>query len=430
MTDFLIQPGRTARGDIRVDGDKSISHRSIMFGSIAHGQTRIRSILEGEDVLATIQAFRNMGVEIVKQGPEYVVEGVGLEGLKQPGVDLDMGNSGTAFRLLTGLLTTQPWSATLCGDESLTSRPMGRIITPLTAMGGKFQSDKGRPPVTVYPAERLRGVEYSMPMASAQVKSAILLAALRAEGETAVREPALTRDHTERMLNGFGYPVHRQGDWVRLQGGGHLTGCEIDVPGDLSSATFFIVLGLISESAEIRIRRVGVNPSRSGVLSILQRMGADISVENTFTIGGEPVADIVVRGSNLRGIEIGADDIALAVDEVPAIAVTAACATGATRISGAEELRVKESDRIATTVAGLQALGIEVTEYPDGMQIEGGKFRGGVVESTGDHRIAMAFTIAACIATDEVRVKDVDCVNTSFPNFRRLAVECGLNISS
>ena len=425
---YLVQPGGQLRGELKVDGDKSISHRAIMFGSIAKGKTRIKSILEGEDVLATIAAFRKMGVEIRKQDDEYTVEGVGLSGLKQPASALDMGNSGTAFRLLTGLICGRPWPVTLCGDASLSGRPMGRIINPLSEMGAVFDSHEGKPPVTVKPVNKLNGIRYELPMASAQVKSAVLLAGLSADGETAVKEPKPTRDHTERMLRGFGYTVNRKDDWISLQGGGLLEACDIDIPSDLSSATFFIVATLISPGSEIYLKNVGINPSRAGVLSILQRMGGNITLENQRVVGGEPVADILVKHSELLGIDINSDDVALAVDEIPAIAIAAACAQGETHIRGAEELRVKESDRIATTVAGLRALQIEVDEVTDGMSIKGGDFRSGTVDSTGDHRIAMAFTVAGNVAKEQVKIENVDCIATSFPGFLTLGNHCGLRI--
>ncbi len=430
---YLIKPGRSLQGQVKVDGDKSISHRSIIFGSVAEGTTRISDILEGEDVLATIAAFRHMGIQIERvSNPEqhgsYIIHGVGLNGLKQPRESLDMGNSGTAFRLLTGLMCGQPWSTTLTGDASLTGRPMGRIMTPLGLMGANISARGGRPPLTINPASGLHGIRYEMPIASAQVKSALLLAGLYATGETAVSEPAPTRDHTERMLRGFGYPVKSDDRWISISGGGRLSACDIKVPADLSSATFFILAGLVSPDSEIVLPRVGMNPTRNGVLPILQRMGADICLQNHSEMGGEPVADILVRSSKLYGTRLEGDDIALAVDEIPAIAVAAACADGVTEICGAEELRVKESDRISTTVQGLRALGIKVEEQPDGMTITGGKFSGGAVDSHGDHRIAMAFAIAGNIASHPVSILDTACVATSFPGFQALARGAGMEL--
>jgi len=430
--DYRILPGRPVNGSVTVDGDKSISHRSIMFGALADGDTKVSRILEGEDVLATIEAFRKMGVEIIRDEEIYLIHGVGINGLTKPESLLDMGNSGTAFRLMAGILAGQPWEATMGGDASLSGRPMGRIIKPLTEMGARMKAANERPPLTMHADNTLKGIRYEMPVASAQVKSAILLAGLYAEGETVVREPAPTRDHTERMLSGFGYEIERYGDhsdYVSIVGGGRLTACDIEVPADLSSATFFILGALISPDSELHLPNLGINPSRNGVLGILERMGANIVTQNQRVVGGEPVADLVVKSSRLQGVELNHTDIALAVDEIPAIAVAAACADGVTEISGAEELRVKESDRIATTVAGLQALGAKVTEKPDGMVIQGGPLTGGRVESHGDHRIAMAFSVAGNAASSEATIANVECVTTSFPGFYDLFQQVGLNIS-
>jgi 3-phosphoshikimate 1-carboxyvinyltransferase len=427
---ILVNPGGNFSGVIKIDGDKSISHRAVMFGAIAEGVTHVTDILLGEDVLATITAFEQMGVTIQQRTTDLTIHGVGLRGLKKPSNQLDMGNSGTAFRLLAGILCGQSWRSSMGGDASLSGRPMGRIIKPLSMMGARIDSDNEMPPITISPNPGLRGITYEMPIASAQVKSAVLLAGLYAQGETRVREPAPTRDHTERMLGGFGYEVEKKGDWISLSGGGRLTGCEIEVPADLSSATFFIVATAVSQNSEVVLPRVGVNPSRNGVLPILARMGANIVLENTAVVGGEPVADIRVRSSRLVGVDLDAEDIALAVDEIPAIAVAAACAEGVTEIRGAEELRVKESDRIATTVAGLRALGIDVEEHPDGMTIQGGELSAGRVDSHGDHRIAMAFAMAGNVASGEVQIINTDCVATSFPGFQSLAKSAGLQIVS
>jgi 3-phosphoshikimate 1-carboxyvinyltransferase len=430
MIHYKITPGRSLGGNIRVDGDKSISHRAIMLGSIAEGTTRVRNILEGEDVKATISAFRQMGVLVEYVEQDYLVHGKGLHGLRRPDSPLDLGNSGTGFRLLAGILSGQPWSTTMIGDASLSGRPMGRIIKPLTEMGAIIESEQEKPPLVIHPGPGLRGIRYEMPVASAQVKSAILLAGLYAQGTTEVREPAPTRDHTERMLRGFGYSLAQHDSWVALKGGGKLQGAQIEVPADLSSATFFILGALISPDSEIFLPRVGVNPSRSGVIQILRRMGADITQLNHSNVAGEPVCDLRVCSSELMGTEINKEDVALAVDEIPAIAVAAACADGITEIRGAEELRVKESDRISTTAAGLKALGIEVEEYHDGMSIVGGQLKGGCVSSGGDHRIAMAFTMGANVASGPVTITDTDCIATSFPNFLDLSGQSGLDIES
>lgn len=441
---FLVSPSSGLQGRIKVAGDKSISHRVVIFGAIANGVTRVSNILEGEDVLATIGAFRAMGINISRASKQpddnnYQIHGQGLHGLAQPTSSLDMGNSGTALRLLAGLLCAQPWSTTLVGDHSLNQRPMGRIIDPLRQMGAQIASEDGKPPLSITALERanpLQGIEYTTPMASAQVKSAILLAGLYAKGRTSVSEMATTRDHTERLLEGFGYPVQKSSrkvgekieNVVSIQSGGELSAQDIEVPADLSSAAFFILAALITPKSELVLQRVGVNPSRKGVLDVLQQMGAQIELQDQTYVGGEPVANIVVKSSQLRGCDIGGNNIALAIDEIPVLAVAAACAKGVTRISEAAELRVKESDRIDCMVKGLTALGINVTENRDGMVIEGGQLTGGQVQSYGDHRIAMAFSIAGVAALDQVEVLDCDNVATSFPNFDQLANQVGVNI--
>ena len=433
---FLISPTSALQGEIQVAGDKSISHRSVILGAIANGVTTVRDILEGEDVLITIDAFRKMGVSITRVGPEpadrnYVIKGVGLYGLENPGEALDMGNSGTAFRLLGGLLAAQPWTSVLTGDEYLCNRPMGRIITPLKMMRAQIDSTEGKPPLTINPAGRLHAIKYTPPMASAQVKSAILLAGLYADGQTTVIENSQTRDHTERMLQGFGYPIQFAGNRIILYGGGQLQGRTVSIPADLSSAAFFVLAGLITADSELLLKKVGINPSRNGILKILTRMGGQIALENQREISGEPVADIRVKSSDLKGVEINGDDTALAIDEIPVIAVAAACAGNGsrTRISNAEELRVKESDRIHSVVQGLSALGIEVIEHPDGMTITGGEFQGGEVNSFGDHRIAMAFAIAGTVAKDPVVVLNCENVATSFPDFCQISQQTGVNIA-
>lgn len=431
---FIVNPSTNLSGRIKVAGDKSVSHRSIMFGSLAEGITQVSEILEGEDVLATIRAFRHMGVEINRLGDkQYEIHGVGLHGLTKPNHALDMGNSGTAFRLMAGILCAQPWTSELIGDKSLSGRPMGRIMTPLELMGARIDAEDGKPPLQINAVDRIIGISYQTPMASAQVKSAVLLAGLYASGQTSVVEHSTTRDHTERMLEGFGYPIEIEqsnGKKVcRLCGGGRLQGRKIEVPADLSSAAFFIVAGLIAKNSELLLEKVGMNPSRNGVIRVLQRMGADISLENERSAGGEPVADIRVRSSNLKATVIEKSDVVLAIDEIPVIAVAAACAAGTTIISGAEELRVKESDRISSTVTGLKAIGIVVKENPDGMEIKGGKIAGGIVESHLDHRISMAFSVAGMASEDSVEIRACEHVVTSFPDFAALCERIGVNIS-
>jgi len=429
---FIVQPGGSLVGNARVPGDKSISHRAVMLGALAVGSTRIRGFLEGEDALATLAAFRAMGVAI--DGPvagEVTVHGVGLHGLRPPAHALDLGNAGTGMRLLAGLLAGQPFDSVLTGDASLRSRPMGRIIDPLARMGAVVEASKGgRPPLRIRGGQPLHGIDYTLPMASAQVKSCVLLAGLYGDGSTSVTEPAPTRDHTERMLAGFGYPVRREGATASLSGGGELRACDIDVPADISSAAFLLVGASIAPGSDLLLSHVGVNPTRTGVLEILRLMGADLTLENVREVGGEPVADIRVRHAPLRGIDIPPALVPLAIDEFPALFVAAACAVGRTVLRGAEELRVKESDRIAAMAEGLGALGVTHEVLPDGIVIEGGRLGGGVIRTFHDHRIAMSFAIAALRATAPVTVLDCDHVATSFPGFHTLARTLGLDITA
>lgn len=427
---FIAMPGGRLSGRLRVPGDKSISHRAIMLGSLATGVTEISGFLEGQDALATLQAFRDMGVTIdgPKQG-KVTIQGVGLHGLKQPSGPLYLGNSGTSMRLLAGLLAGQSFDTQLTGDESLTKRPMNRVADPLREMGAAIDTGPdGRPPLTIHGGRRLHGLHYDMPMASAQVKSCLLLAGLYAQGRTSVHEPAPTRDHTERMLRGFGYGVDSQGATASLDGGGRLQGTRIDVPADLSSAAFFLVAASIAEGSDLVLEHVGVNPSRAGVLEILRLMGADLTLDNRREVGGEPVADIRVRAAALKGIVIPEHLVPLAIDEFPVLFVAAAAASGRTLLSGAAELRVKESDRIQVMAEGLQALGVLAQPTDDGMVIEGGSIGGGEVNSHGDHRIAMAFSVAALRANGPIRIRDCANVATSFPGFVELASQAGLSI--
>ena len=428
--DYKVVPAGFRDATTTVPGDKSISHRALMLGSIAEGRSEVSGFLDGADCLATAAAMQAMGVNIEPTGPtSLVIEGVGRRGLQAPSHDLDLGNSGTAMRLMAGLLAAQPFDSVLTGDASLTGRPTGRITTPLTAMGAASESDcDGTPPLQIAGGVRLHGIHYDMPVASAQVKSAVLLAGLFADGETSVFEPAVTRDHTERMLRSMGAAVSSSSGTASLVGGQALTGCAIQVPGDLSSATFIILGTLLSQDAEILIENVGVNPTRTGVLQILQNMGADIHLENPREFGDEPVADIRVRASALRGIDVDPGVVSLAIDEFPALFVAAAAASGETRFSGLEELRVKESDRIAAMADGLRRLGIEIEETPDGALIQGGRFSGGEVKSFHDHRVAMSLTMAATIADGEVLIRGVDNVNTSFPGFEDCMARLGADV--
>jgi 3-phosphoshikimate 1-carboxyvinyltransferase len=428
---FIAQPGGSVNGSIRVPGDKSISHRSIMLGSLAVGTTEVQGFLEGEDALATIQAFRDMGVVI--EGPQdgrVTVHGVGLHGLQAPPGPIYLGNSGTSMRLLAGLLAAQPFDTTLSGDASLSKRPMNRVANPLREMGAVIETAaEGRPPLTIRGGHTLTGMRYAMPMASAQVKSCLLLAGLYAEGQTSVIEPAPTRDHTERMLRGFGYPVSVDGNTSAVTPGHTLTATQIEVPADISSAAFFLVAASIAEGSDLLLEHVGINPTRTGIIDILKLMGADITLENQKEVGGEPVADLRVRSATLKGIEIPEALVPLAIDEFPVLFIAAACAEGRTVLRGAEELRVKESDRIQVMADGLQALGVTVEPTPDGIIIDGGPMGGGEVWAHGDHRIAMSFSVASLRATAPIRIHDCANVATSFPNFLGLAAQTGIRVS-
>ncbi|WP_210397658.1 bifunctional prephenate dehydrogenase/3-phosphoshikimate 1-carboxyvinyltransferase [Motiliproteus sediminis] len=429
---FRVQPGGQINGTLRVPGDKSISHRSIMLGALAEGVTDVEGFLEGEDSLATLQAFRDMGVVI--EGPyqgKVRIHGVGMHGLKPSAGPLYVGNSGTAMRLFAGLLAGQAFDSELTGDESLSQRPMERVAKPLRSMGAQVETGaNGCPPIRIRGGSSLKGIDYDMPMASAQVKSCVLLAGLYSEGETRVTEPAPTRDHTERMLQGFGYPVSRAGASASVVGGGKLSACHIDVPADISSATFFMVAASIAPGSEVILEHVGINPTRIGVINILCAMGGDLTLLNEREVGGEPVADIRVRSAALKGIDIPEDQVPLAIDEFPAIFIAAACAEGTTVLRGAEELRVKESDRIQAMVDGLLALGVEVEGTPDGAIIKGGPIQGGKVDSLGDHRIAMSFAIAGLRARGVIEIDDCANVATSFPNFIELACAAGLSLDA
>ena len=429
---YKIEPGGVLKGRIRVPGDKSISHRAIMLGSIAEGVSRITGFLEGEDAIATMNVFRALGVRI--EGPSQgnvTVRGVGPRGLKAPRQALDCGNAGTAMRLLAGLLAGQSFDCELTGDASLRSRPMERVAEPLNGMGARIETaEGGRPPLKIHGERKLTGISYRLPVASAQVKSALLLAGLYAEGRTCVTEPAPTRDHTERMLQAFGCAVEKKGGTVCVGGGTALRATDIEVPADVSSAAFFMVGALISPGSDLTLEHIGVNPTRAGVIEILRLMGADLQVLNERTAGGEPVADIRVRGTELRGVKVPRELVPLAIDEFPVLFIAAANAKGETVVTGAEELRVKESDRIQVMANGLRALGVRAEPTPDGMRIDGGPYRGGEVNSHGDHRVAMAFAMAALRAGGPITVFDCANVATSFPGFVELARSAGLKITA
>jgi len=428
---FQVNPSELRDASVTVPGDKSVSHRALMLGSIADGRTEVSGFLAGEDCLATLAAMRELGVEIQQpSATEMSIEGVGLHGLQAPGSALDLGNSGTAMRLMTGLLSGQPFDSELTGDESLAGRPMGRIIKPLTLMGAAIESScDGTPPLQISGGLQLQGIQYDLPMASAQVKSAVLLAGLYANGATSVTEPAVTRDHTERMLASMGVTVTSLDGTIGLRGGQRLQACDVQVPADLSSASFVILAALLAENADIQILNVGVNPTRTGVIDILRSMGADIRLENPKLLGEEPVADIRVRSSVLHGGAVNPELVSLAIDEFPVLFVAAAAAKGKTEFSGIGELRVKECDRIAAMAEGMRILGIEVDESDDGAVVHGGRFGGGAVQSHGDHRVAMSLALAGTVASGAVVVEDVESVATSFPGFCECMNELGADIS-
>ncbi|WP_438012581.1 bifunctional prephenate dehydrogenase/3-phosphoshikimate 1-carboxyvinyltransferase [Psychrobacter raelei] len=442
---YIITPSSTINGTIAVPGDKSISHRSIMFGSLAEGVTRVSGFLEGEDALATLQAFRDMGVTI--EGPEngnVVIHGVGINGLKPSRTPLYMGNSGTTMRLLSGILAAQSFDSVLTGDASLSKRPMERVAKPLREMGATLQTtgERGTAPISITGSDKrgskLHGITYDMPVASAQVKSCLILAGLWAEGKTTVIQPEISRDHTERMLSAFGYDVEVEGNTISVEGGGKLTACDIAVPADISSAAFFMVAASIAKDSQITITQVGMNPTRTGIIDILKLMGADISLSNETFVGGEPVADITIKSAQLKGITIPEALVPLAIDEFPVLFVAASCAQGQTVLTGAKELRVKESDRIAVMADGLTQLGVDCTVTEDGIIIEGkgdgqshqAVFGGGEIYSHHDHRIAMSFSVASLRATDTITIQGVETVNTSFPGFAELANKIGMNLAT
>ncbi len=429
---FVAKSSKALKGKIRVPSDKSISHRSVMLGSLANGVTNVRHFLEGEDSLATLEAFRQMGVKI--DGPEQgqlVIHGVGLNGLVAPKQPLNLGNSGTSMRLMSGLMAGQQFDSVLIGDESLSTRPMQRVVRPLTQMGASIEvTEGGLPPLEIAGGQKLVGINYESPMASAQVKSCLLLAGIYAEGKTTVVEPGITRDHTERMLESFAYPVQKTGSSVTIAGGGELIATDIVIPADISSAAFFMVAASITPGSDIILEEVGINPTRVGVINILQKMGADITLLNSRNLGGEPVADVRVRHADLVGIEIPKEQVPLAIDEFPVLFIAAAYASGITTLHHAEELRVKESDRIQAMADGLTTLGIYNKPLPDGIIIHGGVVSGGQVDSFTDHRIAMSFAVAALGATGEICIRDCQNVATSFPGFIDICQSVGMDITS
>jgi 3-phosphoshikimate 1-carboxyvinyltransferase len=449
MSHYFCQPGSVIGGEMRVPGDKSMSVRSVILGSIAEGPTQVRGFLESADTLSTVAAMRGLGVNIARQGGgKLLIQGVGVEGLARAESPLDLGNSGAAIRLLTGLLAGQAFDSTLVGDPSLMRRPMERVAAPLRQMNADVTTQNGLPPVVIRGGRELRAIEYELPVASAQVKSALLIAGLRADGRTRVIEPVATRDHTERLLKAFGVEVLRRDRSVAIEGGQVLHGTSIDIPGDFSSASFFLVLGVLCAEKGLTLRNVGVNPTRTALIDLLTRMGADIRVRQKDSsdgaIGGaarhgmsepttstEPVADIEVHASPLRAITVPESLVAACIDELPVFFIAASCAAGETLVRGAHELRVKESDRLAAMAQGLGRLGVEHELLADGLWIRGGRgFSGGSVDSHGDHRVAMAFAVASARATGPLEIRDVANVATSFPGFVQTARGIGLQIEA
>ena len=443
-----ISAGGNVNGSVVVPGDKSCSHRAVIFASLAQGNSNITGFLAGEDSLNTMQALQSMGVAIERHSDTALsIEGVGLHGLVAPDQPIYMGNAGTGMRLIAGILAAQTFATEVTGDESLSRRPMGRIIEPLRQMGAQVTGDEqNRPPLKFVPVEAIQPMHYNLPMASAQVKSCVLLAGLYADGVTSVTEPAPTRDHTERMLRAFGYSVTSQNDrqdqsdshsgsqnnhqasTISLQGNGVLRGCDLTIPADISSAAFIIVAASIGTNSNVTLNGVGINPTRTGVIDILRLMGADITLTNERLAGDEPIADIQVKSAELNGIDVPEHLVPLAIDELPVVFIAAAVANGTTRVTGAEELRVKESDRIACMAEGLEAIGVQATATEDGMIVHGSPIRGGVVETHFDHRIAMSFCIAALRSSGPVVVKDAQHIDTSFPGFFRLITELGMTV--
>jgi 3-phosphoshikimate 1-carboxyvinyltransferase len=419
VNSVTIMPASSVKGEITVPGDKSISHRSIMLGAIANGVTTVKGFLRGEDNMATMKAFRAMGVAIDDDGQTIAIHGKGLHGLSEPADVIDCGNSGTTIRLITGLLAGQSFFSVVTGDQYLRKRPMKRVVEPLSLMGATI---RGRAQGSLAPlaicGSALKGIRYQSPVSSAQIKSALMLAGLYADGETSVCEPSLSRDHSERMFRLFGASLDSFDGGVTVRGGAELQAREIVVPGDISSATFFMVAALITPGSELLIRNVGVNPTRTGAIDILRSMGGSIELLDQREVSGEPVADLLVRSSRLTGVPIAGSVVPRAIDEFPAICIAAACAEGVTTLRDARELRVKETDRIAAMAANLRRLGVQTEECDDGMDITGvERLGGGTVESFGDHRIAMSFSVAALVSDRGITVNDVDCVATSFPTF-------------
>jgi 3-phosphoshikimate 1-carboxyvinyltransferase len=427
--DFILQPIDYLQGELVIPGDKSISHRALLLGSLAQGKTYIHNCLLAEDIFSTIQALCYLGIKIEQLNDGLIVHGNGKYSYKTPKAELNLANSGTSLRLIAAILAGQGISATLTGDPSLRKRPMARIIQPLVAMGAKILSAESyMPPLIIQPIPITTAIEYQLPVASAQVKSALLLAALYCKGLTTITEPLPTRDHTERMLPNFGIELTRQNGKISLSGGQTLLGTELNVPGDISAAAFFIVAACIAKQAKLTLRNVGVNPTRLGIIHLLRRMGADIRLHNFGWFSNEPIADITVQSSKLKAITVESADVALSIDELPVFCIAAACAVGQTTITGAAELRHKESDRIKAMANGLTRLGIKTLEHIDGLTIDGGVIQGGIIDAVDDHRIAMAFSVAAAAAVGPIKILNCANVSTSFPSFVELARKIGFGI--
>ena len=429
--DFYVEPSENLSGEIEIPGDKSISHRAVIFGALACGVSEFENFLSGEDCLATLDAFENLGVKVNLNDGKLIINGVGINGLNKASEALYLGNSGTSARLLIGLLGAQKFESTIKGDMSLSGRPMNRVLDPLEKMGANIQSNNGRLPIHIKSVNEISSIKYSLPIASAQVKSSLILASIYADSQSKIKEKWVTRDHTERMMQSMGYPISVTDNIITVEGNGKLNPIKLNIPGDFSSSVFLIVACLITPNSSITIKNVGTNSTRTGFLRIAKMMGANIDIHNKRMEGYESVADINVRTSSLQSIQVEDNDlVSLSIDEFPAIFILAANADGTSIFRGLKELRVKESDRISSMAKGFQKLGINTVEFEDGIQIEGGKLDGGDIECFGDHRVAMSFAVAGASAKNAIRVNNVESVGTSFPSFLDCAREIGICINT
>tara|TARA_B100001287_G_scaffold137101_1_gene115401 strand:- start:532 stop:1833 length:1302 start_codon:yes stop_codon:yes gene_type:complete len=429
--DFYVEPSENLSGEIEIPGDKSISHRAVIFGALACGVSEFENFLSGEDCLATLDAFENLGVKVNLNDGKLIINGVGINGLNKASEALYLGNSGTSARLLIGLLGAQKFESTIKGDMSLSGRPMNRVLDPLEKMGANIQSKNGRLPIHIKSVNEISSIKYSLPIASAQVKSSLILASIYADSQSKIKEKWVTRDHTERMMQSMGYPISVTDNIITVEGNGKLNPIKLNIPGDFSSSVFLIVACLITPNSSITIKNVGTNSTRTGFLRIAKMMGANIDIHNKRMEGYESVADINVRTSSLQSIQVEDNDlVSLSIDEFPAIFILAANADGTSIFRGLKELRVKESDRISSMAKGFQRLGINTVEFEDGIQIEGGKLDGGDIECFGDHRVAMSFAVAGASAKNAIRVNNVESVGTSFPSFLDCVKEIGICINT